>query len=91
MSYITYLFFVVVGIYQCVAVSPLDTIWAAAQLVAAPSTAPIPGPPQNVTCRPYDDTSICLQWTAPPNVSVQAYSVYSFYAGSSINKKKISL
>lgn len=65
------------------AVNSVGSIWAAAQLVPILSGNPNPDPPENVHCRPYDDTSICLEWTPPPHVNVQAYSVYSFHAGSS--------
>lgn len=55
-------------------------IWTAAQIEINVSLSP--RPPENVQCRPYDNTSICLSWKPPGNVSVQAYSVHSFYKGN---------
>lgn len=69
------------GIYQCVAVNSVGIAWTPVQLL--PTVSHPPNPPQNVQCRPFDDTSVCLEWTPPPNVTVQAYSVYSGSAGSS--------
>lgn len=63
------------------AVNSVGTAWAPVQLI--PTVTDPPNPPQNVRCRPFDDTSICLEWNVPPNVTAQAYSVYSIYAGSS--------
>ncbi|KAJ8962015.1 hypothetical protein NQ314_005797, partial [Rhamnusium bicolor] len=65
------------GIYQCVAVNSAGKIWTAAQIEINVSLSP--SPPENVQCRPYDSTSICLSWMSPTNVTVQAYSVHSFY------------
>lgn len=69
------------GIYQCFAVNAVGSIWAAAQLEVAHPPVPVPLPPQNVSCRPYDDTSVCLHWSPPSNETLQqAYSIYSSYA-----------
>lgn len=75
--------FSVVGIYQCVAVNSVGRIWAPVQLL--PTEPNPPSPPQNVHCRPFDDTSICLEWSSPPNVTAfQAYSITTINEGSSI-------
>ncbi|KAL1513244.1 hypothetical protein ABEB36_002677 [Hypothenemus hampei] len=66
------------GIYQCLAINSVGQSWTAAQIEINNSESP--SPPQNVHCRPFDDTKICLTWKNPPNVtSVQAYSIYSSY------------
>ncbi|XP_044262319.1 protogenin A-like [Tribolium madens] len=65
------------GIYQCIAVNAAGRVWAAAQLI--PTFVHTPSPPENVQCRPFDDTSICLSWETPHNVSVKAYSIYCYY------------
>ncbi|RZC34405.1 receptor-type tyrosine-protein phosphatase F-like, partial [Asbolus verrucosus] len=65
------------AIYQCFAVNAAGKTWAAAQLKQ--NTFHIPSPPENVQCRPFDETSICLTWRSPQNISVSAYSIYSFY------------
>ncbi|EFA11747.2 Down syndrome cell adhesion molecule-like protein Dscam2 [Tribolium castaneum] len=65
------------GIYQCFAVNAAGKVWAAAQLI--PTFVHTPSPPENVQCRPFDETSICLTWETPHNVSVKAYSIYCYY------------
>ncbi|KYB24561.1 Neuroglian-like Protein [Tribolium castaneum] len=67
------------GIYQCFAVNAAGKVWAAAQLI--PTFVHTPSPPENVQCRPFDETSICLTWETPHNVSVKAYSIYCYYTG----------
>ncbi|KAJ8920400.1 hypothetical protein NQ315_005266 [Exocentrus adspersus] len=75
------------GIYQCVAVNPVGKIWTAAQIEINVSLSP--RPPENVQCRPYDSTTICLSWQPPPNVSAQAYSVHSFYKADGLEMKEV--
>lgn len=67
------------GIYQCVAVNPVGRIWAAAQVV--PTSHYTPSPPENVQCRPFDDSSICLSWQPPQNVSIIGYQISCSYIG----------
>ncbi|KAJ8985772.1 hypothetical protein NQ317_014425 [Molorchus minor] len=67
------------GIYQCVASNLAGKVWIAGQIEIDGSHSP--RPPESLRCRPYDSTTICLSWKPPENVSVQAYSVYSFYRG----------
>lgn len=63
--------------YQCMAKNKVGETWVAAQLLANFSDNR-PTPPRNVRCRPYDSTSICLQWDPPLNVDVTAYSIHAF-------------
>ncbi|KAB0802454.1 hypothetical protein PPYR_04640 [Photinus pyralis] len=65
------------GIYQCVASNIAGQIWMAARLLPLFSNSR-PHPPQNVTCQPFDDNSVCLTWNSPSNVTIQAYSIYLF-------------
>ncbi|KAF5286836.1 hypothetical protein FQA39_LY00369 [Lamprigera yunnana] len=65
------------GFYQCVASNSAGQKWVSAQLMPIFSENR-PNPPQNVNCRPFDDSSICLVWCSPPNISIQAYSIYVF-------------
>ncbi|KAK5650818.1 hypothetical protein RI129_001847 [Pyrocoelia pectoralis] len=65
------------GIYQCVASNSVGQIWASARLLPIFSDNR-PNPPQNVSCHPFDDNSICLTWNSPPNITIQAYSIYLF-------------
>ncbi|XP_030756712.1 protogenin B-like [Sitophilus oryzae] len=65
------------GIYQCVAVNSVGKISTAAQVEINNSESP--SPPQNVKCRPFDSERVCITWKSPPNVSAQAYSVYSYF------------
>ncbi|KAF5274428.1 hypothetical protein FQR65_LT04344 [Abscondita terminalis] len=65
------------GFYQCVASNAVGRAWVSAQLTPMFSKNR-PNPPQNVQCRPFDDTSICLMWVSPSNVTIQAYSIYIF-------------
>ncbi|KAF7269193.1 hypothetical protein GWI33_017766 [Rhynchophorus ferrugineus] len=65
------------GIYQCVAVNSVGEIWTAAQIEINNLTNPTP--PQNLRCRPFDSSSVCLSWENPPNVTVQAYTINSYY------------
>lgn len=70
---------VFLGMYQCVATNSAGKVWAAAQLVSA--FIDTPSPPDNVQCRPFDETSICLTWDSPKNTSITAYSIYCYYTG----------
>lgn len=65
----------VLGLYQCVAVNSMGRVWTAARISVHHRFQPTP--PKNVQCRPYDATSICLNWTASSNV--MAYSIYSTF------------
>ncbi|CAH1975149.1 unnamed protein product [Acanthoscelides obtectus] len=66
------------GIYQCVASNSVGKIWTAVQMEII-NVSQIPSPPENLICRPYNETSICLEWNAPRNVPVKAYTVHTFY------------
>ncbi|KAJ3641124.1 hypothetical protein Zmor_027642 [Zophobas morio] len=73
------------GIYQCFAVNAAGRVWAAAQLV--PTLLHTPSPPENVQCRPYDDSSVCLSWQRPKDaLEVKAYSIYCYYTGESVRE-----
>ncbi|XP_066260022.1 protogenin-like [Euwallacea similis] len=66
------------GIYQCIATNAAGRVWTAAQIEINNSQSP--RPPQQVTCRPYDDDKICVTWKPPANVSlVTAYNIHSSY------------
>ncbi|KAK4882138.1 hypothetical protein RN001_005457 [Aquatica leii] len=65
------------GFYQCVASNEVGQTWVSSQLTPTFSENR-PNPPQDVQCRPFDDTSICLKWFSSPNVTIQAYSIYIF-------------
>lgn len=75
----------IVGLYQCVAVNSAGRAWVSAQLIPYFSESR-PSPPQNVQCRSFDDSSICLMWDPPTNVTIQAYSVYAFSSGRSLSQ-----
>ncbi|VEN57416.1 unnamed protein product, partial [Callosobruchus maculatus] len=67
------------GIYQCVATNSVGNVWTAVQMEII-NVSQIPSPPENLTCRPYNETSICLEWNAPKDVPVvKAYTVHTFY------------
>ncbi|KRT80059.1 Fibronectin domain-containing protein, partial [Oryctes borbonicus] len=66
-----------IGFYQCVAENSAGKSWMAAQYVPRELVANT-SPPQNVKCRPYNDTSICVYWK--PSENTTAYVVYHFYA-----------
>ncbi|GJQ84461.1 hypothetical protein Trydic_g15669 [Trypoxylus dichotomus] len=67
------------GFYQCVAENSAGKSWIAAQYVPRELIPDIP-PPQNVKCRPYNDTSICVYWKPSENMNTTAYVVYHYYA-----------
>jgi hypothetical protein len=77
------------GIYQCIAVNAAGRVWAAAQLVPTFFDTP-PSPPENVQCRSFDETSICLTWQSPQNVNITAYSIYCYYRGNRCDNRKTS-
>ncbi|CAG9856509.1 unnamed protein product [Phyllotreta striolata] len=69
------------GIYQCVAENAVGTVWTAVQIDII-NISQTPQPPQNLKCRPYNSSTICLNWKPPINVSVTGYSIHSFYNNS---------
>ncbi|CAH0552662.1 unnamed protein product [Brassicogethes aeneus] len=68
------------GIYQCVAVNSVGKVWTAVEILINVSDKK-PNPPQNVKCKPYNETSVCLTWQLPKNVDAQAYTIDNVNAG----------
>lgn len=66
------------GIYQCVASNEAGRSWKAAEILI---NVPELSPPENVQCRPYNESSVCITWQLPSNVSAKAYTIDSINPG----------
>lgn len=66
------------GVYQCLAENQVGSAWTGAS-VRLNSSSNTPRKPWDINCLPYEAESMCLRWTAEPNVV--AYTVIAHKTG----------